>query len=166
VTSVRSEGPQDIAAIREILLASFPSDAEARLVELLRDAGHLAVALVAEIDGRVVGHAAFSSVSTAAGAPGVGLAPIAVMPAQRCHGVGRELVERGLAACTSLGFGWAVVLGEPAYYSRFGFVLAADSGLVDEYGGGRAFQVIELIPGSLPVGAGLVRYAPEFGSVA
>jgi putative acetyltransferase len=57
-------------------------------------------------------------------------------------------------------------MGEPAYYSRIGFRPAAEFGLSDEYGGGQAFQAIELVPGALPVGAGLVRYAPEFAAVA
>ena len=70
-----------------------------------------------------------------------------------------------MAACRAAGFGWAVVMGEPAYYARFGFRPASGFGLCDEYGGGSAFQVIELLPGALPSGAGLVRYAPEFASL-
>jgi putative acetyltransferase len=57
------------------------------------------------------------------------------------------------------------VLGEPAYYARFGFRPAAEFGLTDEYGGGQAFQAVELAAGGLPAGAGLVRYAPEFAAV-
>jgi putative acetyltransferase len=57
-------------------------------------------------------------------------------------------------------------MGEPAYYSRFGFRPAAEFGLADEYGGGPAFQAIELVPGALPIGAGLVQYAPEFAAVS
>ena len=59
-----------------------------------------------------------------------------------------------------------MVLGEPGYYGRFGFQPAPGLGLSDAYGGGDAFQVIELLPGGIPVGAGLVRYAPEFALVA
>ncbi len=58
-----------------------------------------------------------------------------------------------------------MVLGEPHYYQRFGFRPSSQFGLVDEYGGGAAFQVLAMIPGSLPVNAGLVRYAPEFASL-
>jgi putative acetyltransferase len=165
LTSVRAERPKDVAAIREVLLAGFPTEAESRLVDLLRDAGHLTVSLVAEVNARIVGHVAFSPVSAATSHPGVGLAPLAVTPPHRGRGVAGELVERGLAGCASLGFGWAVVLGAPKYYSRFGFRPAADSGLVDEYSGGPAFQVIELSAGSLPVDAGLVRYAAELAAV-
>ena len=59
-----------------------------------------------------------------------------------------------------------MVLGEPGYYGRFGFQPAPGLDLGDAYGGGDTFQVIELLPGAIPVGAGLVRYAPEFALVA
>ena len=162
---VRSERPGDVASIHAVHAASFPTDLEARLVGLLRGAGRLLVSLVAEVDGAVVGHVAFSPVSAVTGAVGVGLAPVAVLEAHRRQGIAARLIEAGLAACRSAGFGWAVVLGEPVYYSRFGFRPASAFGLYDEYGGGPAFQVIELVPGGLPAGAGLVRYAPEFATV-
>jgi putative acetyltransferase len=163
---VRPEDSADAAAIRSVLVASFLSDAEARLVELLRDAGHLTVSLVAEMDGLVVGHVGFSPVSTDSDEIGVGLAPLAVLSEYRCQGIGAELVTRGLAACATLGSGWAVVLGAPGYYSRFGFRAAGEAGLVGEFGGGPAFQVVELRAGSLPIGGGLVRYSLEFASLA
>jgi putative acetyltransferase len=145
--------------------ASFPTDLEARLVDLLRAAGRLSVSLVAEVGDAVVGHIAFSPVTVATGAAGVGLAPVAVTEPHRRQGVAAALVRAGLEECRAAGLGWAVVMGEPAYYSRFGFRPATEFGLADEYGGGPAFQAIELVPGTLPVGAGLVRYAPEFAAV-
>jgi putative acetyltransferase len=68
----------------------------------------------------------------------------------------------GLAKCRRLGVGFVVVLGDPAYYSRFGFQPAARWNLSDEFEGGDAFQAIELMPGAIPIGGGLVKYAPEF----
>jgi len=185
MTEVRAARAEDAPAIRAVLAACFPTEAEARLVELLRAAGHLPVSLVAEEAGRIIGHVAFSPVSqgpdavvgagpggTAAGGAaacgtlrGAGLAPLAVLEAHRKRGVGAELVRAGLEACTTTGFEWIVVLGDPAYYARFGFRPAAAAGLHDEYGGGPAFQVLELRPGSLPAREGLVRYAPEFASL-
>ena len=129
---------------------------------MLRAAGRLSVSLVAEVGGAVIGHIAFSPVTAASGVAGAGLAPVAVAEPHRRQGVAAELIRSGLEACRIAGFGWVVVMGEPAYYSRFGFRPAAEFGLADEYGGGSAFQAIELIPDALPVGAGLVRYAPEF----
>ena len=166
MTVIRPEEVRDITAIRGVHLASFPSGVEAELVELLRVAGHMKVSLVADVDGTVVGHVAFSPVSTRQGAVGVGLAPLAVLPGFRRRGIANDLVTRGLGECASLGYGWAVVLGDPGYYSRFGFVAAQESGLSDEYGGGAAFQVLELVGRSVPLGAGLVCFGPEFAAFA
>jgi putative acetyltransferase len=162
---VRHEQPTDIGAIFAVHASGFPTDAEARLVNLLRGAGRLIVSLVAEVNGAVVGHAAFSPVTDENGSVGVGLAPLAVIEAHRRQGVAADLVRAGINACHRAGFRWAVVLGEPEYYSRFGFCAASRFGLLDEYGGGDAFQALELVPGGIPVGGGLVRYAPEFASV-
>ena len=162
MTIVRAERPEDHDAIEAVHTSGFPTPAEARLVRLLRDSGRLTASLVAEVDGEVVGHVAFSPVSASSGAEGAGLAPIAVLSSHRRRGIAAKLVEAGLAASRAAGFGWAVVLGEPGYYSRFGFRPAGEFGLSDEYGGGDAFQAMELIPGVLPVGAGLVHYASEF----
>lgn len=166
--TIRREQTSDAAAIFAVHARSFPSDAEARLVDLLRAAGSLSVSLVAEVDGHIVGHVAFSPVTVASEqsalkrSPGVGLAPVAVVEAFRRRGVAGELIRTGLLACRESGFGWAVVLGDPAYYARFGFRAASEFSLSDEYGGGPAFQAIELTSGALPRNAGLVRYAPEF----
>ena len=165
MVAIHTERPDDVAAIYAVHAASFPTDLEARLVDLLRFAGRLAVSLVAESGDVVVGHIAFSPVTAASGAVGVGLAPVAVAESLRRRGIAAALVRAGLEACRAAGFGWAVVMGEPAYYSRFGFRPASEFGLSDEYGGGPAFQAMELVPGALPVGAGLVRYAPEFAVV-
>jgi putative acetyltransferase len=159
---IRAERPADAAVNAEC----FSTDAEAGLVDLLREGGHLSVSLVAEVEGEIVGAIAFSPVSTAKGDLGIGLAPLAVREAHRRRGAGADLVTAGLGACRDLGSDWVVVLGDPGYYSRFGFRPATEYGLLDEYGGGEAFQALELRAGSLPVGAGLVRYSEEFGLLA
>lgn len=165
MTMISPEEPGDAGAIRRVLATSFPTPAEARLVALLREAGRLSASLIAEVDGQIVGHIAFSPVSTESGATGAGLAPLAVLESHRRQGIAARLVDAGLIACRSLGLGWVVVLGDPSYYARFGFRPARAFGLSDEYGGGDAFQALELIPGALPKDAGLVRYAPEFASM-
>lgn len=159
---IRSERSDDVSSIRELLAECFPTTAEADLVDRLRAARRLLISLVAECDDAVVGHVAMSPVTVADGRSGAGLAPVAVLPGFQRQGIGRKLVDAALATCRDAHLGWAVVLGEPDYYARFGFVPASRSGLSDEYGGGEAFQAVELVPGSLPVGAGQVRYAPEF----
>ncbi len=121
---------------------------------------HLQRGLVAN---RVVGHIAFSPVTTATFGGGIGLAPLSVASNHRRRGIGAELVRHGLAECAAAGWTWCVVLGDPAYYARFGFRPAAQFGLADEYGGGDAFGVLALAHVGIPFGAGLVRYVPEFG---
>jgi putative acetyltransferase len=161
---IRPERPGDEPAIHAVLAAAFPTEDEARLVGLLRASGRLTLSLVAEVDGQIVGHVAFSPVTTASGAVGTGLAPVAVLEAFRRQGIAARLIEAGLATSREAGVGWAVVLGSPKYYGRFGFGPASAVGLVDEYDGGAAFQAMELVPGVMPVGAGLVRYGPEFAA--
>lgn len=159
---IRPERFDDVTAIRRVHEAAFPADAEAKLVDRLRTAGRLAVSLVAIVDAEVVGHIAFSPV-TLAGVPiGLGLAPLAVLPTVAGRGIGAALVRAGLAACRQQGTGLVVVLGDPTYYARFGFTPASQFALRDEYGGGDAFQAIELTPGAVPAGGGLVRYGEEF----
>lgn len=157
---IREEQPADVSAIDFVLQASFPTFAEARLVQLLRNEGALTLSLVAEVDGQIVGHVAFSPVATAHDRQGVGLAPVAVLDASRRQGIAAKLIPSGLNRCRELSHGWCVVLGDPAYYTRFGFCPASEFGLHDDYGGGDAFQALELIPGTLPVNGGLVKYSP------
>jgi putative acetyltransferase len=167
--TIRPEHEADADAIRAVHEASFPAPGESRLVDALRSAGRLVVSLVAEVDGRGVGHVAFSPVTLAATAstagPGLGLGPLSVLPEFRRRGIGARLVTDGMGAAAAAAATFVVVLGDPAYYGRFGFAPAARWGLTDAYGGGDAFQAIELRPGALAGAAGLVRYAPKFAIV-
>lgn len=160
----RPEHPSDAAAIRAIHEAAFPTAAEARLVDALRASGRLAVSIIAADTSGPVGHVAFSPV-TVGEAQGLGLAPMAVVPAHQNRGVGALLVREGIASCVAIGCGFVVVLGEPEYYGRFGFMRASSFGLDNEYGVDEAFLAIELVAGRLPAGGGLARYAPEFALV-
>lgn len=166
--TVRAECDADQDGARAVHRAAFPTDSEARLVDLLREHGQARVSLVAECYGQVVGHVLFSPVSVDAAAGqcwGLGLAPVAVLPAWQRRGVGSSLIREGLALCERQGAPFVVVLGEPEYYGRFGFKRAAAAGLGNEYGVDQEFQVLDLRPGSLPAGGGLVRYGPEFADV-
>ncbi|NJD30904.1 MAG: N-acetyltransferase [Gammaproteobacteria bacterium] len=161
----RPEHAADIPAIRGVLDAAFPTRAESRLVDALRAAGRLAISIVASDGKAVVGHVAFSPVEVG-GTGGIGLAPMAVVPAHQGKGVGSLLVREGLASCVQQDCGFVVVLGEPEYYGRFGFERASARGLDNEYGADEAFMVLELKAGALPESGGLVRYAPEFALVS
>jgi putative acetyltransferase len=160
---IRAEVPADAEAVRAVHEAAFPTDAEARLVGLLHQNGRATVSLVAELEGRVVGHVLFSpvSVETSPSAVGLGLAPVAVLPEFQRRGVGSGLIREGLDVCRRMGVEYVVLVGHPDYYPRFGFRRAGQFGLGNEYGADEAFQVIELRPGGIPSG-GLVRYGPEF----
>lgn len=163
---VRDEAPADVDAIRDVVTRAFEQPAEAELVDALRRAGKATISLVAERDGRVVGHVLFSPV-TLAEAPTApfasGLAPLAVAPDAQKQGIGGALVRAGLARCRAAGHAWVVVLGSPVYYGRFGFVDAERHGLTSEYHvPPGVFQVIALAPGALLGRRGLVRYAEEF----
>jgi putative acetyltransferase len=161
---IRPEAPGDIDDIHHVHTVSFPTSLEAKLVDALRDSGRLRISLIAEENGAVVGHVAFSPVTLAGSAGGIGLGPVAVLPGFRRRGIADKLIRAGLAQCTEQ-FGFAVVLGDPRYYRRFGFLPAAQWKLSDEYGGGDAFQAMELAPGTIPRNGGVVRYAPEFSMV-
>jgi putative acetyltransferase len=163
--NIRPEEAGDHEAIHAVHAASFPSAAEARLVDLLREAGSLCVSMVAVEESEIVGHVAFSPVTVTGATDGVGMAPVAVASAFRRRGIAEKLIQAGLEVCERLEFGFVVVLGDPTYYRRCGFLPAGGWGLSDEYGGGEAFQALELRAASIPIGGGLVRYAPEFGIV-
>jgi putative acetyltransferase len=163
--TIRDEQTADAAAIRSVHCAAFPTDAEARLVDRLRANGHARISLVAEVDGVVVGHVLFSPVSIVgnfADGAGLGLAPVAVLPSHQRMEIGSSLIREGLAACRHVGYRFIVLIGHPAYYPRFGFQKASLAGLRNEYGADEAFMVLELLPGSLPLGGGLVKYGTEF----
>jgi putative acetyltransferase len=163
--TVRSEQPGDATAVFRVHASAFPTDAEARLVDRLRDAGKALVSLVAEDGGEVVGHVLFSPVAVTGPAgtvEGIGMAPLAVLPAHQRRGIGSALIRAGLERCRTASYGFVVLLGHPDYYPRFGFRRARDFGLENEYGADEAFMALALRPGGLPAGGGLVRYAPEF----
>jgi putative acetyltransferase len=163
---IRAEAPGDIDDVHHVHAVSFPTSLEAKLVDALRDAGRFRVSLVAEESGAVVGHVAFSPVLVQGSTEGVGLGPVAVLPDFRRRGIADQLIRAGLAECSRLQVGFVVVLGDPHYYRRFGFLPATQWELSDEYGGGDAFQAMELGPGTIPRNGGVVRYAPEFSMVS
>ncbi len=168
VSSIRREVPEDAAAIRAVHLAAFPGADEADLVDRIRRNGNARVSLVAEADGRVVGHVLFSPVRVVDGAAetlseGLGLAPLAVLPAYQRRGIGSDLVRAGLQRCRALECKFVVVLGHSEYYPRFGFQRASRFGLANEYGADEAFFVQALGPNGL-CAQGLVKYGAEFGA--
>ena len=162
---IRNETPDDGAAIQEIHTRAFGGPTEAKLVQFISERKKALISLIAIRDGKVVGHILFSRV-TIANAPAafgsVGLAPVAVLPEFQRQGIGSQLIREGLATCRQAGYDAVVVLGDPAYYSRFGFIRAADFGLQNEYGVHDEFMVLPLRDGVLERVSGMVKYLPEF----
>lgn len=132
---IRDETQDDIAAIAEVTAAAFEtleisSHTEQFIVEALRAAKALTVSLVAEVDGRVVGHIAFSPVSISDGTRDwYGLGPVSVLPAYQHLGIGKTLIHAGLARLKTLGAKGCCLVGHPHYYTKFGFENAAGLGL-------------------------------------
>lgn len=128
MTVIRSEQPSDVDAIRRLIDLAFAdaahrSGTEAAIVDALRSAGVLTLSLVAEADGAIVGHAAFSPVAISATlGRWFGLGPVAVLPPRQRQGIGQALIRSGLERLRQSGAGGCVLLGDPAYYRRFGFV--------------------------------------------
>lgn len=125
--TIRPEAPADSAAIEHVTVAAFKNaphtaHTEQFIVNALRRAGMLTVSLVAEDGGTVVGHVAISPVSISSGASGwYGLGPISVLPERQGQSIGARLMNAGMAALKDLGAAGCVLLGDPAFYSRFGF---------------------------------------------
>lgn len=124
---IRSEKPSDIEAIAEITKAAFEEhpfsqQTEHFIIQDLRDDGALTISLVSEVDGRVVGHIAFSSVTISDGTTNWhGLGPVSVRPEYQGRRIGTALVNSGLALLKSMSSKGSVLVGLPAYFSRFGF---------------------------------------------
>ena len=127
---IRDEQPDDFHAVHAVTAAAFGQEDEAELVARIRASEHYVPTLsfVAEDDGVIHGHVMLSYVSLA-GAQVLELAPLSVAPARQGEGVGSALVHTALAAADQHGEPLVLVLGNPAYYSRFGFVLASEHGI-------------------------------------
>jgi putative acetyltransferase len=167
--TIREEGYRDDAAIRVVLRAAFGREEEGKLVDRLRSDGLLVASLVAEEDGQVVGHAAFSElrVDTQDGRlAAVALAPVAVLPQFQRRGIGSELVRAGLVLCRERFRPLAIVVGDPRFYWRFGFRSDLARRFQSKYSNlGDAWMAAELVEGAAKDALGLVKYPQAFDLV-
>jgi putative acetyltransferase len=163
---VRREQAGDAASVRMLLTDAFGGRAEADLVDRLRTNDDLVLALVAELDDRgAVGHVGFPRLAVDApggGVPAVALAPLAVAADLRRRGIGGALIGRGLALLAQRGEQLVFVLGDPAYYGRFGFDAAAAAPFVSPYCGPHfmALRLAQTAPSD-----GTVRYPSAFAEL-
>lgn len=162
---IRVEIPVDAPGIDALLRQAFKGDDEAELVQQLREDGLLTLGIVATDDeGGVVGYAAFSPVDVGGeDRQWVALAPLAVEESLRRQGLAEKLVYEGLDSLNEFGYAAVVVLGDPAYYQRFGFVPAARHQLTCRWPDTEdAFQVYALAEDALTDADGEVVFSAPF----
>ena len=165
---VRVETDADTAVISELVTDVFRNGAEARLIERLRDEGHIAVSLVAAVHGRIAGSVVFSHLPICAEdrtIAAAALAPLAVHPDYQRLGIGAALVNEGMRICKLRGKDAVIVLGDPQYYARFGFSCDLAAGIESAYSGS-SFMALELIPGALRLPRGAAKYPAPFDEVS
>jgi putative acetyltransferase len=160
---IREAGPADAGQVGTLLAGAFPSRAEADLVAALREAGDVALELVAEVDGEIVGSGVFPKLASDAGLAVAALAPLAVRADGRRQGLGAELVHQGLIELRARGYDWCLVLGDPAYYGRFGFSAEKASGFATSYDGPHQQAVALKLPGAPASGA--LAYPAAFAAL-
>ena len=160
---IRSETPADAGAITEVTVAAFRTLAisnhtEQFVILALRAANALTVSLVAEVDGRVVGHIAFSPVAISDGTPDwYGLGPVSVLPEYQRRGIGGMLIREGLERLKSLRARGCCLVGPPEYYNRFGFKCVP--GFVHEGVPGEVFLALAF---GGPIPQGVVEFHEGF----
>ncbi|WP_296600598.1 GNAT family N-acetyltransferase [Phenylobacterium sp.] len=143
---IRFARAADRPAIAEVVEAAFGQPDEARLVERLRADGDVILELVAETDGRLDGHILLSRLWADSAALYAALAPLAVRPDLQRTGVGSSLARAAVEQAREFGAHGIIVLGDPAYYPRFGFSAGAAANVKSVYAGGPAFMALALEP--------------------
>ena len=185
VWRTRPERPEDAAALRDLLLAAFPTSEEADLVEALRrdadawiegpswiahadapsrsDAGARACAdAAADEDLGPVAHALLTRAHVD-GEPVLALAPCATLPARQRRGAGSAAIRAALGAAREAGENCVIVLGHADYYPRFGFAPASRYGIGAPFDvPDEAFMALALDP-DRPLPRGRITYPPAFG---
>lgn len=124
---IRSETDTDVSAIGEVTLAAFKTleisnHTEQFIIAALRAAKALTISLVAELDGRVIGHIAFSPVAISNDTQNwYGLGPVSVLPEYQRQGIGKALIQEGLSRLIERNAQGCCLVGHPDYYRKFGF---------------------------------------------
>lgn len=162
---LHAEQPGEFGQVGQLLTAAFGRPLEASLVERLRADGDFVLALVAEQGNTIVGYAAWPRlwIEMPNGAsPAVALAPLAVSPLHQGQGIGSALTRAGLRQLRDRGEDIVFVLGDPVYYRRFGFSVAAGRAYDSRYAGGH-FMALRL--GAHAPESGSVRYPVSFNTL-
>jgi len=161
---IRPETPNDLETISQVTIAAFAgkpySDQDEHLIVIrLREANALSLSLIAEEDGKIIGHIAFSMVTiNGENRNWYGLGPVSVWPESQRKGIGSELIRKGLAKIRELGAQGCVLEGNPGYYRRFGF--KTHPGLF--YTGAPAPEYFMALPFYDEIPEGKVEFHPAF----
>lgn len=169
MTAVRRERQGDEAQIYEVNYQAFGRKEEAEVVNVLRSSCPEGVSLVAEEEGKIVGHMLFTPTiieGEGTSLVGTGLAPLAVLPRYQGKGVGSALVRAGLDEMRTAGEPFVVVVGHPGYYPKFGFERASKYGIRCEYGEvpDEAFMIIVFDEKRMQGVQGVAKERPEFAA--
>jgi putative acetyltransferase len=168
---VRQEIDKDYRGITNVNNLGFGQKNEGQLILKLRKTRKFipGLSLVAEIEGRIVGHILFFPIEIRREEqvfPSLALAPMAVLPEYQRQGIGGQLVEEGLKRARKLGFKSVIVLGHAAYYTRFGFEPAGKWGIRPPFEvPDDVFMALGLVRDGLKDIQGTVEYPPEFNNV-
>ncbi|MBA4221245.1 MAG: GNAT family N-acetyltransferase [Methylobacterium sp.] len=163
--TVRAAKPADAEAIAALNRAAFGGEEEVGIIERLRHDGLVAVELVAEQGGEIIGHILLSWLPTTMDGrslKALALAPMAVRPGLQRQGVGGRLIMAARDRARAVGAEAVIVLGHPGYYPHFGFSAALARNLASPFSG-EAFMALELVPGTLAGKRGSVSYPAAFG---
>lgn len=167
---VRAEVLEDVRAIDVVNLSAFQGEAEARLVSAVRGSADFMreLSLVAELNGRIVGHLLLSKVTLQRGGESksvLALGPMSVVPSQSHRGIGSALIEEAISRAKSMHFAAIVVAGQPDYYERLAFQPAVTWGLQSNLRiPADALTAMELVAGAL-TGGGQVIYPAAFADI-
>jgi putative acetyltransferase len=159
---IRIETASDFAGIRRVEEEAFPTQSEADLVDRLRADGDAVLSLVAALENQIVGHIMFSKMRTPTRT--LALAPVAVLTPHRRNGIAADLIRAGLKHVQEKGWEAVFVLGNPAYYSRFGFDPALASGFTSPYAGPH-LMALALQSHGLRVQKGNLDYPAAFAAL-
>lgn len=167
---VRAEAPEDVRAIDVVNLSAFQGEEEAKLVTAIRASADFIrdLSLVAELNGRIVGHVLLSKVQLQRNGDTrtvLALGPMSVVPSQSHRGIGSALIQAAIGRARDMRYPAIVIAGQPEYYQRFEFQPAATWGLSSNLRlPADGLTAMELVPGTLKTG-GRVIYPAVFAEI-